>query len=136
MIFFFNIASERMFPATRPATTSSPTCPNRIYKPDANHSEFNGMDQGQSSLRQQLINRAKVKSLRISVAIVLAFIVCWSPYYLMMLTFMFHNPDQKYSDELQSGIFFFGMSNSVVNPLVYGAFHLWPMRRKVQQAGR
>nr|CAD7266062.1 unnamed protein product [Timema shepardi] len=29
------------------------------------------------------------------------------------------------SEDLQSAIFFFGMSNSLVNPLIYGAFHLW-----------
>lgn len=29
-------------------------------------------------------------------------------------------------DDLQDAIFFFGMSNSLVNPLIYGAFHLCP----------
>lgn len=33
-------------------------------------------------------------------------------------------------DDLQSAIFFFGMSNSLVNPLIYGLFHLLPRRRK------
>lgn len=31
-------------------------------------------------------------------------------------------------DDLQDAIFFFGMSNSLVNPLIYGAFHLCPGR--------
>lgn len=101
-----------------------------------NSNEFNGMELGQTQKRQQLINRAKIKSLRISVAIVAAFIICWSPYYVMMLTFMFLNPNRKLSDDLQSGIFFFGMSNSLVNPLIYGAFHLWPMKNKNQQGVR
>lgn len=91
-----------------------------------------GMDISQSRKRQQLINRAKVKSLRISVAIVAAFIICWSPYYVMMIIFMFLHPDRKFSDGLQSAIFFFGMSNSLVNPLIYGAFHLWPTRNQTK----
>ncbi|XP_053985392.1 gonadotropin-releasing hormone receptor isoform X1 [Hylaeus volcanicus] len=80
--------------------------------------------------RRKLMHRAKMKSLRISVVIVAAFIVWWTPYYAMMIIFMFLNPDKHLSEELQSGIFFFGMSNSLVNPLIYGAFHLWPRRKR------
>uniref|UniRef100_A0A146LNL0 Gonadotropin-releasing hormone receptor n=2 Tax=Lygus hesperus TaxID=30085 RepID=A0A146LNL0_LYGHE len=75
--------------------------------------------------RRRLIHRAKMKSFRISLVIVAAFIVWWTPYYAMMIIFMFLNPDKQLSEELQKGIFFFGMSNSLVNPLIYGAFHLW-----------
>lgn len=39
-------------------------------------------------------------------------------------------------EELQSGIFFFGMSNSLVNPLIYGAFHLCPLSRKNSKYGQ
>lgn len=107
--------------------------------------------------RQKLIHRAKMKSLRISVAIVAAFIICWTPYYVSMLIFMFMNPDERvnihlyifnllkywqflkeilfslwfqFGDDLMSAIFFFGMSNSVVNPIIYGAFSLWPVRNR------
>ena len=79
--------------------------------------------------RRKLMHRAKAKSLRISVVIVAAFIIWWTPYYAMMIIFMFLNPDDRLSEELQSGIFFFGMSNSLINPLIYGAFHLWPRRK-------
>lgn len=80
--------------------------------------------------RRKLMHRAKAKSLRLSVVIVAAFIVWWTPYYAMMIIFMFLNPDKRLSEELQSGIFFFGMSNSLVNPLIYGAFHLWPRKKR------
>nr|XP_050851413.1 gonadotropin-releasing hormone receptor isoform X2 [Vespula vulgaris] len=80
--------------------------------------------------RRKLLNRAKTKSLRISVVIVAAFVLWWTPYYTMMIIFMFLNPDKHLSEDLRSGIFFFGMSNSLVNPLIYGAFHLWPQRKK------
>ncbi|XP_015609341.1 gonadotropin-releasing hormone receptor [Cephus cinctus] len=80
--------------------------------------------------RRRLMHRAKTKSLRISVVIVAAFVLWWTPYYTMMIIFMFLNPDKHLSNDMQSGIFFFGMSNSLVNPLIYGAFHLWPQRRR------
>ncbi|XP_011307240.1 gonadotropin-releasing hormone receptor isoform X2 [Fopius arisanus] len=79
--------------------------------------------------RRRLMHRAKSKSLRISIVIVAAFIIWWMPYYCMMIIFIFLNPDKHLSEDLQNGIFFFGMSNSLVNPLIYGAFHLWPKRR-------
>lgn len=49
------------------------------------------------SNRQKLIHKAKMKSLRISVVIVAAFIICWTPYYVMMIIFMFLNPDKRVS---------------------------------------
>ncbi|XP_034942993.1 gonadotropin-releasing hormone receptor [Chelonus insularis] len=79
--------------------------------------------------RRKLMHRAKSKSLRISIVIVAAFVLWWTPYYTMMIIFMFLNPDERLSEELQNGIFFFGMSNSLVNPLIYGAFHLWPQKK-------
>nr|UPI11554.1 gonadotropin-releasing hormone receptor [Mythimna separata] len=80
--------------------------------------------------RRRLIDRAKMKSLRMSVVIVAAFLIWWTPYYVMMIIFTFLNPDKDQSEELLSGIFFFGMSNSLVNPVIYGAFHLWPKKKR------
>ncbi|XP_050563772.1 gonadotropin-releasing hormone receptor [Spodoptera frugiperda] len=80
--------------------------------------------------RRRLIDRAKMKSLRMSVVIVAAFLIWWTPYYVMMIIFTFLNPDKDQSEELLSGIFFFGMSNSLVNPVIYGAFHLWPKKNR------
>lgn len=36
-----------------------------------------------------------MKSLRISVVIIIAFLICWTPYYVMMIIFLFWNPDKK-----------------------------------------
>ncbi|XP_052752299.1 gonadotropin-releasing hormone receptor [Galleria mellonella] len=86
--------------------------------------------------RRRLIDRAKMKSLRMSVVIVAAFIIWWTPYYIMMIIFTFLNPDKDQSEELLSGIFFFGMSNSLVNPVIYGAFHLWPKKKLSRHSDR
>ncbi|XP_070492080.1 gonadotropin-releasing hormone receptor isoform X2 [Chironomus tepperi] len=88
------------------------------------------------SNRQKLIHKAKMKSLRISVVIVAAFIICWTPYYAMMLIFMFMNPDERLSEDLQNGIFFFGMSNSLINPIIYGAFQYQPIKKRRQYLKR
>lgn len=86
--------------------------------------------------RRRLIDRAKMKSLRMSVVIVAAFLIWWTPYYVMMIIFTFLNPDKNQSEELLSGIFFFGMSNSLVNPVIYGAFHLWPKKKPHRHSDR
>ncbi|KAI5651442.1 7 transmembrane receptor (rhodopsin family) domain-containing protein [Phthorimaea operculella] len=86
--------------------------------------------------RRRLIDRAKMKSLRMSIVIVAAFFVWWTPYYIMMIIFTFLNPDKNQSEELLSGIFFFGMSNSLVNPVIYGAFHLWPKKKVSRHSDR
>lgn len=74
--------------------------------------------------RRKIIHKAKLKSLMITVVIVLAFVICWTPYYVMMIIFIFLEPDDQLSAELQSAIFFFGSSTAMINPLIYGAFHL------------
>ncbi|XP_059486435.1 gonadotropin-releasing hormone receptor [Neocloeon triangulifer] len=82
--------------------------------------------------RRRLMQRAKMKSLRISVVILAAFVIWWAPYYVSMIYFMFTASEELADDPeeqvLRSAIFFFGMSNSLVNPLIYGAFHLWRPR--------
>lgn len=47
--------------------------------------------------RQRLIHKAKMKSLRISVVIIVAFLICWTPYNVMMIIFTFLNPDKRVS---------------------------------------
>lgn len=47
--------------------------------------------------RRRLIDRAKMKSLRMSVVIVAAFLIWWAPYYVMMIIFTFLNPDKDVS---------------------------------------
>lgn len=47
--------------------------------------------------RRKLMYRAKAKSLRISIVIVTAFIFWWTPYYTMMIIFMFSCPDKHVS---------------------------------------
>jgi hypothetical protein len=59
------------------------------------NSNMNSYYRRSDANRQKLIHKAKMKSLRISVVIVAAFIICWTPYYIMMLIFMFLNPDKR-----------------------------------------
>lgn len=60
--------------------------------------------------RRRLLAKAKRKSLMITIVIVATFVICWTPYYAMMVIFIFNlDPDQRITGELSSAIFFFGM---------------------------
>lgn len=59
-----------------------------------------------------------------SVVIVLCFIVCWTPYYLLGLWYWFFPDDLegKVSHSLTHILFIFGLFNTCVDPVVYGLF--------------
>nr|AHB51763.1 ACP receptor 1 [Ixodes scapularis] len=69
------------------------------------------------------IQRARDRTLRLTVIIVLAFFWCWTPYVTMVLWYQF-DPDGAghVNGYLQSSLFMFAVSNSCVNPLVYGSY--------------
>ncbi|CAG0921391.1 unnamed protein product [Notodromas monacha] len=75
--------------------------------------------------RYKILKRAKVVSLKMTMLVVLGFLVCWTPYYIVMMVFIFWKPSDEVAYLLSECIFFFGMSNSLVNPLIYGLFHIW-----------
>ncbi|XP_055928127.1 gonadotropin-releasing hormone receptor-like [Argiope bruennichi] len=74
--------------------------------------------------RHRLFLKAKQKSLAVTLVIVLTFVVCWVPYYAMMLIVMFTNPNDQISDSLFSVVFFFGSLTALFNPIIYGSFYL------------
>ena len=80
-------------------------------------------------MRGQLFQKAKVKSLQMTAVIVAAFIICWTPYYVVFIVFTFSNPSDI-NERSSMWIFFFGMANSMVNPLIYGAFHVCKRRKR------
>ncbi|BFZ01806.1 hypothetical protein BsWGS_04845 [Bradybaena similaris] len=73
-------------------------------------------------VRSHLLRKAKRKSLRMSFVIVLAFIVCWAPYYIFFFYVTFLG---KIIDPMVFTCFsFIGLSNTMLNPIIYGAFQL------------
>lgn len=83
----------------------------------------------QGNVRMRFFRKAKMKSLRLTALIVAAFIVCWTPYQVIFIIHTFSdstNIDTRYV----VWIFFFGMANSMVNPMIYGAFHLCKYRKR------
>jgi len=57
--------------------------------------------------------------------IVLVFVMCWTPYYFISAWWWFDKESaSKLDSRLQSGLFMFAVSNSCMDPIVYGCFSL------------
>lgn len=60
-----------------------------------------------------------------TIIIVLAFFWCWTPYVVIVLWYLFDPVSaDKVDSRIQSSLFMFAVSNSCVNPLVYGSYVL------------
>lgn len=69
------------------------------------------------------IARARARTLRMTLIIVIAFILCWTPYFVMTMWYMIDKKSAQNVDEgVQEFLFMFAVSNSCANPLVYGTY--------------
>uniref|UniRef100_H3B2P1 Gonadotropin-releasing hormone receptor n=2 Tax=Latimeria chalumnae TaxID=7897 RepID=H3B2P1_LATCH len=71
------------------------------------------------------IPKARMRTLKMSIIIVLTFIVCWTPYYLLGIWYWF-SPEmltrEKVPESLSHILFIFGLFNACLDPLIYGLF--------------
>ncbi|XP_055696278.1 adipokinetic hormone/corazonin-related peptide receptor variant I-like [Lutzomyia longipalpis] len=69
------------------------------------------------------IERARQRTFRLTITIVLVFIWCWTPYAVMTLWYTIDKESAvKVDTHIQDGLFLMAVSNSCVNPLVYGSY--------------
>ncbi|XP_065095103.1 adipokinetic hormone/corazonin-related peptide receptor variant I-like [Ochlerotatus camptorhynchus] len=69
------------------------------------------------------IERARQRTLRLTITIVVVFVWCWTPYVVMTLWYMFDRESAlKVDGAIQDGLFLMAVSNSCMNPLVYGSY--------------
>lgn len=69
------------------------------------------------------IQRARTRTLKMTVIIVLTFFFCWTPYVIIDMWYLFDPTSAEALDpRIQTFLFMFAVSNSCVNPLVYGSY--------------
>ncbi|XP_053679577.1 adipokinetic hormone/corazonin-related peptide receptor variant I-like [Anopheles nili] len=85
------------------------------------------------------IERARQRTLRLTITIVVVFVWCWTPYVVMTLWYMFDRESASKVDvAVQDGLFLMAVSNSCMNPLVYGSYAMkcrLPCRRRNTPGG-
>ncbi|CAG5058999.1 unnamed protein product [Parnassius apollo] len=73
----------------------------------------------------RLLERAKRRTLRMTLIIVTVFAFCWLPYAVMTMWYMVDRSSaSRVSPQLQDMLFAMAVSNSCMNPIVYGSYAL------------
>jgi len=72
-----------------------------------------------------VLSRAKKKTLWMTITIVFCFVICWTPFYFMSFWYWLDketalNVDQR----IQKVLFLFACTNSCMNPIVYGLYNI------------
>ncbi|XP_058484574.1 gonadotropin-releasing hormone II receptor-like [Solea solea] len=102
------------------------TCYTRILWEISNRLKTNNLPSSEVHLRcsKNNIPRARMRTLKMSIVIVLSFIICWTPYYLLGLWYWFFPDDLegKVSHSLTHIMFIFGLVNACLDPVIYGLF--------------
>ncbi|ELU01220.1 hypothetical protein CAPTEDRAFT_125249 [Capitella teleta] len=71
------------------------------------------------------LDKARLHTLKMTIVIVAVFIVCWTPYFIMhILWWIDKNTAEKVNPKIQRGLFIFAVSNSCVNPVIYGQYFM------------
>lgn len=119
--------------------TNRPTSPcssSRQVTPAINHNKSNNGTKNNNSLGTKStkttissyvclsnkIRRAKRRTVRMSIVIIAAFLICWTPYVVVVFWYQIDEESAKRFDEYtKDGLFTFAVANSCLNPLVYGS---------------
>ncbi|XP_040189658.1 gonadotropin-releasing hormone II receptor-like isoform X2 [Rana temporaria] len=84
------------------------------------------------------IPRARMRTFKMSLVIVLTFIVCWTPYYLLGIWYWF-SPEmltsRRVPPSLSHILFLFGLFNTCLDPIIYGLFTIH-FRREIRRVCR
>ncbi|XP_075431442.1 gonadotropin-releasing hormone II receptor-like [Ascaphus truei] len=73
--------------------------------------------------KNDLISKARLKTMKMTLAIVVSFVVCWTPYYLLGLWYWFQPQIIHQTPEyIHHSLFLFGLLHTCTDPLVYGLY--------------
>ncbi|KAM9765938.1 gonadotropin-releasing hormone II receptor-like [Menidia menidia] len=102
------------------------TCYTRIFCEISRRLQKDNLPSKEVYLRcsKNNIPKARMRTLKMSIVIVLSFIICWTPYYLLGLWYWFFPDDLegKVSQSLTHILFIFGLFNACLDPIIYGLF--------------
>ncbi|XP_077299395.1 adipokinetic hormone receptor isoform X2 [Arctopsyche grandis] len=71
------------------------------------------------------LGRARSRTLKMTITIVLVFFICWTPYYILSIWFWLDFDSARHVDmRVRRGLFLFACTNSCMNPIVYGAYNV------------
>lgn len=70
-----------------------------------------------------MIPKARMKTLKMTIIIVVSFVVCWTPYYLLGIWYWFQPEMLRVTPEyIHHALFVFGNLNTCCDPVIYGFY--------------
>ncbi|XP_072389103.1 adipokinetic hormone/corazonin-related peptide receptor variant I [Diabrotica undecimpunctata] len=76
------------------------------------------------------LDKAKIRTLKMTIIIVFVFFICWTPYQVMTIWYWYdHSSAEALDERIQKALFLFACTNSCMNPVVYGLFNIRRRRR-------
>ncbi|XP_048355723.1 mesotocin receptor-like isoform X1 [Sphaerodactylus townsendi] len=92
-----------------------------------NYSQFQVTNQKQilpsQASNENCMSNAMIKTIKITVVIVVAYIVCWSPFFIAQLWTAWHPSDARTEGPVIAVLMLLGNLNSCVNPWIYMYFY-------------
>ncbi|KAI0234866.1 Gonadotropin-releasing hormone receptor [Lamellibrachia satsuma] len=86
-----------------------------------NHASSSGGGALHDGRRSGQIERARIKTLKVTLVMLFVFVVCWSPYFVMSVWWWIDQESAKSIDaKIQRGLLLSAVSSSCVNPIAYG----------------
>ncbi|ESO94596.1 hypothetical protein LOTGIDRAFT_75206, partial [Lottia gigantea] len=118
----FNVITVYVMPLAV-ITTSYSLILCKIHR-NANMKKHERTSENQAAIRCSSagkIGKAKIRTLKMTLVIVSAFILCWTPYFFMSALWWFNRDAASRIDpKVQRGLFLFAVSNACIDPMVYG----------------
>ncbi|XP_023032344.1 adipokinetic hormone/corazonin-related peptide receptor variant I isoform X1 [Drosophila willistoni] len=72
-----------------------------------------------------VLSRAKKRTLKMTISIVIVFIICWTPYYTICMWYSWDKSSVGQVNSLvRKALYIFASTNSCMNPLVYGLYNI------------
>lgn len=104
-----------------PPSLSADVAPPTLFTDEASD-----LSAGESHLRRSgtdIIPKARMKTLKMTVVIVVSFVVCWTPYYLLGIWYWFQPDMLSVTPEyVHHALFVFGNLNTCCDPVIYGFY--------------
>lgn len=100
----------------------------RVVWQQGNYQKCHSRDGCSTTLRktcdQRAIPRAKIKTIKMSLCIILTFVVCWTPYFVVHNLRVFTNYKLSIPGPVKVLVETLALLNSAINPIIYGCFNL------------
>ncbi|XP_062707703.1 adipokinetic hormone/corazonin-related peptide receptor variant I-like isoform X3 [Aedes albopictus] len=107
-----------------------------IYMEIFRHSRMPNSGEGFRRSSIDVLGRAKRRTLKMTITIVMAFVICWTPYYVMSIWYWLDQKSAENVDQrVQKGLFLFACTNSCMNPIVYGIYNVKLRKKKKTHSG-